>query len=82
MNRSVKEGATDIVIFSEKGQPTLSFFFERTPQQTLSMSPINISLRTLTISCDYLRCLVIMIRLHWTNADIKQVCPPRFASIG
>ena len=50
-------------------------------QQTLSMGPINISLRTLTISCDYLRCRVITIRLHWINSDIKQICPLRFVSM-
>ena len=33
-------------------------------QQTLSMGRINISLRTLTISCDYLKCCVITMRLH------------------
>ena len=52
------------------------------PQQTLSMGPIKISLRTLTISCDYLRCRVIMIRLHWINYDIKHICPLRFVCIG
>ena len=51
-------------------------------QQTLSMGPINISLRTLTISCDYLRCRFITIRLDWINSDIKQNCPLRFISIG
>ena len=51
-------------------------------QQTLSMNPINISLQTLTISCDYLRCSVITIRLHWNSSDIKQICPLRFVSIG
>ena len=53
-----------------------------TTQQTLSMGPINISLRTLTISCDYLRCSVITIRLHWINSDIKQICSLRFVSTG
>ena len=50
-------------------------------QQTLSMGPINISLRTLTIICDYLRCRVTTIRLHWINSDIKQIYPLRFISI-
>ena len=33
-------------------------------QQTLSMGPINISLRALTISSDYLRCRVVTVHLH------------------
>ena len=44
------------------------------------MGPINISVRTLMISCDYLRCLVITI-FQWINSDIKQICPLRFVSI-
>ena len=46
------------------------------------MVPINISLRTLTISYDYLRCRVITIRRYWINSDIKQIYPLRFVSIG
>ena len=49
-------------------------------QQTLSIGPSNISLRTLTVSCDYLRCRVITIRLHWINSDIKQIYQLRFVS--
>ena len=53
-----------------------------TIQQTLSMGLSNISLQTLTISCDYLRYRVITIHLHWINSDIKQIYPVRFVSIG
>ena len=55
-----------------------SVIIDRPAQQTLSMGPINISLRTLKISCDYLRCRVITIRLHWINPDIKQIWPLKF----
>ena len=51
-------------------------------QQKLSMGHIIISLRTLTISCDYLRCRVITIHLHWFNSAIKQMYSLRFVSIG
>ena len=46
------------------------------------MGPIEISLRTLTISCYYLRCRVVAIRLHWINSDIKQIYSLRFAFVG
>ena len=51
-------------------------------QQTLSMGPINILSQTLTISCVYLRCHAITIRLHWIKSDIQQIYQFRFASIG
>ena len=41
------------------------------------MGPINISLRTLTISCDYLRRHVITIHLRWINSYVKQIGPLR-----
>ena len=47
-------------------------------QQTLSLGAINISLRTITISCDYLRCRVTTIRRHWINSNIKQIYSIRF----
>ena len=34
------------------------------------------------ISCDYLRCRVITVRLHWINSDIKQICPLGIVSTG
>ena len=51
-------------------------------QQTLSMGPINISLRARTISCDYLRFCVITIRVHWITSDMKQIFSLGFVSIG
>ena len=57
-------------------------FDEPDTQQILSMGPTNISLRTLTISCDYLRDHVVAIRLYGINSDIIQSYPHRYVSIG
>ena len=46
----------------------------------MSIGPVNISVRTIAISYDYLRYRVITISLHWINSDIKQIYPIRFAS--
>ena len=59
-----------------------SFSLDLHTQQTLSMGSINISLQTLTISCDYLQCRVITICLHWIISDIIQIYLFRFVFLG
>ena len=60
-----------MAIVVAKGDPINHRRVNTRSQQTLSNGPINISLRTITISCDYLRCRVIALLLHWIRYKFR-----------